>query len=83
MTTLTKAPQELAPAAGAPASVALVGQPIPQLEDTAILTGQARYTDDLPIKPGTLHADGPVTESSTFGGAGDYTDVLGHDVRVP
>ena len=48
MTTLTKAPNELAPAAGAPASAALIGQPIPRLEDAAILIGQARYTDDLP-----------------------------------
>ena len=56
MTALTKAPSELAPAAGAPASAALIGQPIPRLEDAAILTGQARYTDDLPVKPGTLHA---------------------------
>ncbi|WP_142847185.1 molybdopterin cofactor-binding domain-containing protein [Telmatospirillum sp. J64-1] len=34
----------------------LVGRPIPRLEDTAILTGAARYADDLPVKPGTLHA---------------------------
>ena len=34
-------------------------------------------------KPRAFHADGPIAESRTFGGAGDDTDVLGHDVRVP
>lgn len=34
----------------------LVGRPIPRVEDGAVLTGAARYADDLPVKPGTLHA---------------------------
>ncbi|MCW2244179.1 xanthine dehydrogenase family protein molybdopterin-binding subunit [Azospirillum canadense] len=38
---------------GAPA---LVGRPMPRVEDGALLTGVARYADDLPAKPGTLHA---------------------------
>ncbi|WP_145675601.1 xanthine dehydrogenase family protein molybdopterin-binding subunit [Azospirillum brasilense] len=46
---------------GAPAPVgapvgALVGRPMPRVEDGALLTGVARYADDLPVKPGTLHA---------------------------
>lgn len=35
---------------------ALVGRPMPRVEDAALLTGVARYADDLPVKPGTLHA---------------------------
>ncbi|NYZ13412.1 molybdopterin-dependent oxidoreductase [Azospirillum sp. RWY-5-1] len=33
-----------------------VGRPVPRVEDAALLTGSARYADDLPVKPGTLHA---------------------------
>ncbi|PWC52045.1 carbon monoxide dehydrogenase [Azospirillum sp. TSA6c] len=29
---------------------------MPRVEDAALLTGVARYADDLPVKPGTLHA---------------------------
>lgn len=38
--------------AGAP----FVGRAMPRVEDAALLTGSARYADDLPVKPGTLHA---------------------------
>ena len=75
MTALTKAPSELAPAAGAPASAALIGQPIPRLEDAAILTGQARYTDDLPVKPGTLHA-------AILRSPHAHAEILGIDVQA-
>ncbi|ALG74111.1 carbon monoxide dehydrogenase [Azospirillum thiophilum] len=34
----------------------LVGRAMPRVEDAALLTGVARYADDLPVKPGTLHA---------------------------
>ncbi|HYD66069.1 xanthine dehydrogenase family protein molybdopterin-binding subunit [Azospirillum sp.] len=43
-------------AASDAADAPLVGRPIPRLEDAAVLTGAARYADDLPVKPGTLHA---------------------------
>ncbi|WP_148219523.1 xanthine dehydrogenase family protein molybdopterin-binding subunit [Azospirillum sp. B510] len=33
-----------------------VGRAMPRVEDAALLTGVARYADDLPVKPGTLHA---------------------------
>lgn len=33
-----------------------VGKPFLRLEDPALLRGQARFVDDLPVKPGTLHA---------------------------
>ncbi|GEO42539.1 carbon monoxide dehydrogenase [Skermanella aerolata] len=75
MTALTKAPSEIAPAAGAPASAALIGQPIPRLEDAAILTGQARYTDDLPVKPGTLHA-------AILRSPHAHAEILGIDVQA-
>ena len=75
MTTLTKVPNELAPAAGAPASAALIGQPIPRLEDAAILIGQARYTDDLPVKPGTLHA-------AILRSPHAHAEILGIDVQA-
>ena len=35
---------------------AFVGRSMPRVEDAALLTGVARYADDLPVKPGTLHA---------------------------
>lgn len=35
---------------------AFVGRAMPRVEDAALLTGVARYADDLPVKPGTLHA---------------------------
>ncbi len=34
----------------------LVGQAIERLEDAALLLGEGRYLDDLPLAPGTLHA---------------------------
>src|SRR6516165_2082986 len=33
-----------------------LGQSIERVEDAALLTGRGRYIDDLPIRPGTLHA---------------------------
>ncbi|MGA1857322.1 molybdopterin cofactor-binding domain-containing protein [Azospirillum sp. 11R-A] len=39
-----------------PAAVPFVGRAMPRVEDAALLTGVARYADDLPVKPGTLHA---------------------------
>src|SRR5262245_4492112 len=33
-----------------------IGKPVPRLEDPALLRGAARFVDDLPVKPGTLHA---------------------------
>jgi 2-furoyl-CoA dehydrogenase large subunit len=33
-----------------------LGRSVERLEDTAILTGQGSYGDDLAVKPGTLHA---------------------------
>lgn len=33
-----------------------VGKPVLRLEDGALLRGRARFLDDLPVKPGTLHA---------------------------
>ncbi|KAA0572889.1 molybdopterin-dependent oxidoreductase [Azospirillum sp. Sh1] len=42
---------------GSPAATApFVGRSMPRVEDAALLTGVARYADDLPVKPGTLHA---------------------------
>ena len=35
---------------------AWVGRPIERLEDAALLTGRGAFADDLPVKPGTLHA---------------------------
>ncbi|AXK79252.1 xanthine dehydrogenase family protein molybdopterin-binding subunit [Pseudolabrys taiwanensis] len=32
------------------------GQSLPRVEDAALLTGRGRFVDDLPIRPGTLHA---------------------------
>lgn len=34
----------------------VLGRPIPRIEDTALLTGQGRYADDLPVPRGTVHA---------------------------
>ena len=34
----------------------LVGRAVLRLEDPALLRGQARFVDDLPVKAGTLHA---------------------------
>jgi 2-furoyl-CoA dehydrogenase large subunit len=34
----------------------LVGKPVLRLEDPALLRGRASFVDDLPVKPGTLHA---------------------------
>jgi 2-furoyl-CoA dehydrogenase large subunit len=39
-----------------PPSGALVGKSVLRLEDPALLRGRARFVDDLPVKPGTLHA---------------------------
>ncbi len=39
-----------------PPSGALIGKPVLRLEDPALLRGRARFVDDLPVKPGTLHA---------------------------
>ncbi len=33
-----------------------VGQAVPRLEDAALLRGRGAFLDDLPVKPGTLHA---------------------------
>ena len=33
-----------------------VGQSIPRVEDSALLTGRGRFVDDLGVRPGTLHA---------------------------
>src|ERR1700684_2025387 len=33
-----------------------VGQSIPRVEDSALLTGRGRFIDDLGVHPGTLHA---------------------------
>ncbi len=33
-----------------------IGKPVLRLEDPALLLGRARFLDDLPVKPGTLHA---------------------------
>lgn len=43
----------------APASLPqppFVGRAVERLEDAALLSGRGRYGDDLPLKPGTLHA---------------------------
>lgn len=32
------------------------GQSLPRVEDAALLTGRGRFIDDLPVRPGTLHA---------------------------
>ena len=37
-------------------SQSYVGRALPRLEDPALLTGQARFGDDLPMAPGLLHA---------------------------
>lgn len=50
MTTATTV--ETGYSAGAP----FVGRAMPRVEDASLLTGSARYADDLPVKPGTLHA---------------------------
>ena len=34
----------------------LVGQPVERVEDEALLRGLARYADDFPVRPDTLHA---------------------------
>ena len=34
----------------------LTGRPVERVEDFALLTGRARFADDLPVAPGTLHA---------------------------
>ena len=40
-----------------PASVGpWVGQSIPRVEDSALLTGRGRFMDDIGVHPGTLHA---------------------------
>ena len=41
---------------GISSSGALVGKPVLRLEDPALLRGRARFVDDLPVKPGILHA---------------------------
>jgi hypothetical protein len=33
-------------------------------------------------KPRAFHTDGPITKSCAFGGAGDETNVLGHDLTL-
>src|ERR1700744_480505 len=33
-----------------------VGQSIPRVEDSALLTGRGRFMDDIGVRPGTLHA---------------------------
>jgi 2-furoyl-CoA dehydrogenase large subunit len=33
-----------------------LGRPVERVEDATLLTGSAYYTDDLPIRAGTLHA---------------------------
>jgi len=33
-----------------------IGQSIPRVEDSALLTGRGRFVDDLGVHPGTLHA---------------------------
>src|ERR1700729_1541455 len=33
-----------------------VGQSIPRVEDSALLTGRGRFMDDIGVHPGTLHA---------------------------
>ena len=38
------------------ASPQLIGKRVLRLEDPALLRGRARFVDDLPVKPGTLHA---------------------------
>ncbi len=40
----------------APTPDKIVGKSILRLEDPALLRGRARFVDDLPVKPGTLHA---------------------------
>ena len=39
-----------------PPSGALIGKSVLRLEDPALLRGRAHFVDDLPVKPGTLHA---------------------------
>jgi 2-furoyl-CoA dehydrogenase large subunit len=39
-----------------PSAETLIGKPVLRLEDPALLRGRARFLDDLPVKPGTLHA---------------------------
>ncbi len=39
-----------------PQAETFIGKPILRLEDPALLRGRARFVDDLPVKPGTLHA---------------------------
>jgi 2-furoyl-CoA dehydrogenase large subunit len=36
--------------------LAWVGRSIPRVEDSALLTGRARFIDDIGVRPGTLHA---------------------------
>ena len=38
------------------ATVSHVGQPVERLEDGPLLKGEARFADDYPERPGTLHA---------------------------
>src|ERR1700749_827742 len=33
-----------------------VGQSIPRVEDSSLLTGRGRFMDDIGVHPGTLHA---------------------------
>ena len=39
-----------------PQTETFVGKSFLRMEDPALLRGQARFVDDLPVKPGTLHA---------------------------
>ncbi len=34
----------------------LVGKPVLRFEDFPLLKGEGRYADDIPVRPGTLHA---------------------------
>ena len=33
-----------------------LGRPVERIEDATLLIGRGQYTDDLPVRPGTLHA---------------------------
>ncbi|MBV9562613.1 MAG: molybdopterin-dependent oxidoreductase [Bradyrhizobium sp.] len=46
----------LSATAGAPTGRPWIGQSIPRVEDPALLSGRARFIDDVGVRPGALHA---------------------------
>src|ERR1043166_10110136 len=45
-----------APMTHHPEAETFVGKSFLRMEDPSLLRGRARFVDDLPVKPGTLHA---------------------------